>query len=91
MIYKMDSSAWSFFWVSFDDKTTFQPKINFANKLGLHELFIWAIDQDDDSLTALKAVTGKDIIASTPLSTTYAELRDHLLIWKPFRWAKKPC
>ncbi|KAJ6007241.1 hypothetical protein N7540_011217 [Penicillium herquei] len=48
-------------WVSFDDKTTFQQKIDFANANGLNGLFIWAIDMDDSSFTALKAVTGTDL------------------------------
>ncbi|CAG8910037.1 unnamed protein product [Penicillium egyptiacum] len=48
-------------WVSFDDKRTFQQKIDFANARGLNGLFIWAIDLDDDTFTALKSVTGKDL------------------------------
>ncbi|OQE13828.1 hypothetical protein PENFLA_c043G08195 [Penicillium flavigenum] len=48
-------------WVSYDDKRTFQQKIDFANSQGLNGLFIWAIDMDDISYTALKAVTGKDL------------------------------
>lgn len=68
MVYKTDSRDRSYSWVSFDDKTTFQQKIDFANERDLRGLLIWAIDQDDDSLTALKAVTGKDIASITPLS-----------------------
>ena len=37
-------------WVSYDDEETFKAKINFANKLGLGGLLIWAIDQDTDDL-----------------------------------------
>ncbi|KAB2570582.1 Killer toxin subunits alpha/beta [Lasiodiplodia theobromae] len=55
-------------WVSFDDKRSFQAKIDFANKRGLAGLFIWAIDQDDDNLDALRAVTGKDLEMSPALS-----------------------
>ncbi|KAL9030617.1 MAG: hypothetical protein Q9196_001284 [Gyalolechia fulgens] len=43
-------------WVSYDDKDTFKQKIEFANKLGLGGLLIWAIDQDTDDLQALQAV-----------------------------------
>ncbi|KAF2003755.1 glycoside hydrolase family 18 protein [Amniculicola lignicola CBS 123094] len=43
-------------WVSYDDEDTFKAKINFANKLGLGGLLIWAIDQDTDDLMALNAV-----------------------------------
>ncbi|KAK8131958.1 glycosyl hydrolases family 18 protein-like protein [Apiospora kogelbergensis] len=73
MVYKSDSRDRHYSWVSYDDKTTFQQKIDFANKRGLKGLLIWAIDQDDDSLNALKAVTGKDISARTALSKTYGE------------------
>ncbi|KAK6216415.1 hypothetical protein LQW54_003619 [Pestalotiopsis sp. IQ-011] len=61
MVYKTDSRDRSYSWVSYDDKTTFEQKIDFANKRGLRGLLIWAIDQDDDNLTGLKAVTGQDI------------------------------
>jgi chitinase len=61
MVYKTDSRDRNYSWVSYDDKTTFEQKIEFANDRGLRGLLIWAIDQDDDSLTSLNAVTGKDI------------------------------
>lgn len=70
MIYKTDSRDRSYSWISYDDKTTFQQKIDFANEQGLGGLLIWAIDQDDDSFNALEAVTGKDIASTTALSTT---------------------
>lgn len=57
-------------WVSYDDRTTFQRKIDFANNRGLRGLFIWAIDQDTDDFAALKAVTGKDIAPSIKESDT---------------------
>lgn len=57
-------------WVSYDDRTTFQQKIDFANNRGLRGLFIWAIDQDTDDFAALKAVTGKDIAPSIKESDT---------------------
>ncbi|KAH7038382.1 glycosyl hydrolases family 18-domain-containing protein [Microdochium trichocladiopsis] len=43
-------------WVSFDDKDTFKQKKELASKLGLGGYLIWAIDQDDASLSALSAV-----------------------------------
>jgi chitinase len=58
-------------WVSYDDKTTFQQKIDFANQRGLAGLLIWAVDMDDSSLTGLKSITGKDLTAlSIPQSST---------------------
>ncbi|KAJ5399170.1 hypothetical protein N7465_009659 [Penicillium sp. CMV-2018d] len=57
-------------WVSFDDKTTFQQKIEFANARGLNGLFIWAIDLDDDNFTALKSVTGTDLTPIVRESST---------------------
>ncbi|KAH7305460.1 oviduct-specific glycoprotein [Stachybotrys elegans] len=43
-------------WVSYDDKDTFKQKKDLAKELGLGGFLIWAIDQDDDQLTALQAV-----------------------------------
>ncbi|KAJ1325255.1 chitinase [Microdochium nivale] len=43
-------------WVSFDDQDTFKQKKDLASKLGLGGYLIWAVDQDDSSLTALAAV-----------------------------------
>ncbi|KAI3272712.1 CAZyme family GH18 [Penicillium roqueforti] len=57
-------------WISFDDKTTFQQKIDFANARGLNGLFIWAIDLDDDNFTALKSVTGTDLTPIVRESST---------------------
>ncbi|KAM0384982.1 hypothetical protein ACHAQC_011832 [Fusarium culmorum] len=45
-------------WISYDDPETFQAKIDYANKMGLSGLMVWAIDQDDSTLSALTAVTG---------------------------------
>jgi chitinase len=42
----------------YDDATTFKAKIDYANKMGLSGLMVWAIDQDDSDLSALTAVTG---------------------------------
>jgi chitinase len=43
-------------WVSYDDKETFQQKKDLAKEMGLGGFLIWAIDQDDDELSALAAV-----------------------------------
>ncbi|KAF6825037.1 glycosyl hydrolases family 18 protein [Colletotrichum musicola] len=43
-------------WVSFDDADTFAQKKQLAKRLGLGGYLIWAIDQDDEQLTALQAV-----------------------------------
>ncbi|RMZ82759.1 hypothetical protein DV738_g1689, partial [Chaetothyriales sp. CBS 135597] len=43
-------------WVSYDDADTFEQKKDLAKALGLGGYLIWAIDQDDESLTALQAV-----------------------------------
>ncbi|RMD40214.1 hypothetical protein DV735_g4912, partial [Chaetothyriales sp. CBS 134920] len=43
-------------WVSYDDADTFKQKKDLAKDLGLGGYLIWAIDQDDESLTALQAV-----------------------------------
>ncbi|KAL6690469.1 glycoside hydrolase family 18 protein [Trichoderma pleuroticola] len=45
-------------WVSYDDETTFQAKIDYANKLGLSGLLIWALDLDSSGLDTLRAVSG---------------------------------
>ncbi|KAF7131458.1 hypothetical protein CNMCM5793_004683 [Aspergillus hiratsukae] len=57
-------------WISFDDKTTFQQKVDFANARGLNGLFIWAVDLDDTSFTALKSVTGKDLAPTVAQNST---------------------
>ncbi|KFY45856.1 hypothetical protein V494_00722 [Pseudogymnoascus sp. VKM F-4513 (FW-928)] len=43
-------------WVSYDDADTFKQKKDLAKDLGLGGYLIWAIDQDDEHLTALQAV-----------------------------------
>ena len=45
-------------WVSYDDGDTFKMKIDFANKLGLGGLMVWAISTDDTKWTATRALTG---------------------------------
>ncbi|KAF3913832.1 Chitotriosidase-1 [Orbilia brochopaga] len=46
-------------WISYDDKATYEAKVDFGNKRGLNGMLIWAVDQDDRKWTAMKAVTGK--------------------------------
>lgn len=48
-------------WISFDDAETFKLKIDYANRLGLGGLMIWAIDQDDGDLHALRAISGSSL------------------------------
>jgi len=42
--------------VSYDDKDTFQQKIEYANSQGLGGLLIWAIDLDTPNLDAMQAL-----------------------------------
>ncbi|KAK0736846.1 glycosyl hydrolases family 18-domain-containing protein [Apiosordaria backusii] len=43
-------------WVSYDDADTFKQKKELAANLGLGGYLIWAVDQDDNQLSALQAV-----------------------------------
>jgi GH18 family chitinase len=54
-------------WISYDDKRTFQDKIDFANDRGLNGLMIWVIDLDDSKHTALSALTGTNVTVGTDL------------------------
>ncbi|ORY01574.1 hypothetical protein BCR34DRAFT_592200 [Clohesyomyces aquaticus] len=45
-------------WVSYYDPETLQKKVEYANKQGLLELFIWAIDLGDTKHSALQALLG---------------------------------
>src|SRR5436190_9347513 len=42
--------------VSYDDKDTFQQKVEYANSLGLGGLLIWAVDLDTPDLEALQGL-----------------------------------
>ncbi|KAK7419050.1 hypothetical protein QQX98_003552 [Neonectria punicea] len=44
-------------WISFDDAESFQMKIDYASKMGLHGLMIWAIDLDTPNLEALRSIS----------------------------------
>ncbi|KAK6449202.1 hypothetical protein FP744_10005452 [Trichoderma asperellum] len=45
-------------WVSFDDDITFQANIDYASKIGLSGLVVWAVDLDGSKLDALRAISG---------------------------------
>ncbi|KAL7895963.1 glycoside hydrolase family 18 protein [Trichoderma sp. TUCIM 5745] len=51
-------------WISFDDAQTIQAKIDYANRLGLSGLMIWAIDLDNGQLDALRAISDPSIIGN---------------------------
>ncbi|KAF2416681.1 hypothetical protein EJ08DRAFT_666620 [Tothia fuscella] len=61
-------------WVSYDDEETIRAKIDLGNKLGLGGLLIWAIDQDDDELTALNAVIHPKTIKATSKKSDWNDL-----------------
>ncbi|EEU38469.1 uncharacterized protein NECHADRAFT_16652, partial [Fusarium vanettenii 77-13-4] len=44
-------------WISFDDAETFQMKIDYARKMSLHGLMIWAIDLDTPNLEVPRAIS----------------------------------
>lgn len=48
-------------WVSYDDKETFKQKVDWANKVGLGGLMIWAVDLDDNEFSALTGLVGKSL------------------------------
>ncbi|KAH6710830.1 hypothetical protein BKA61DRAFT_737735 [Leptodontidium sp. MPI-SDFR-AT-0119] len=47
-------------WISYDDKTTYQANIDFANKEDLGGLMLWAIDQDNTAHDALNGISNLD-------------------------------
>lgn len=60
-------------WISYDDSTTFQQKVDFANERGLAGLMVWAVDQDDDGFNALQALTGKNVDSLVSESDTLGQ------------------
>ncbi|MCJ1456786.1 hypothetical protein MMC28_007151 [Mycoblastus sanguinarius] len=56
-------------WVSFDNKDTFQQKVDWANGVGLGGAMIWASDLDDDKYSAHTAFLGRNIISTNTLQT----------------------
>ncbi|KAG8685691.1 hypothetical protein FRC08_012968, partial [Ceratobasidium sp. 394] len=59
---------WGDQWVSYDDIDTFKQKIDYANKLGLGGMLIWAIDQDTGNYDAINALSGTTGIQNTKLA-----------------------
>ena len=49
----------------YDSPRTFKSKIEYANKLGLSGLMVWAIDMDDDNFSALHAIADGAISNTT--------------------------
>ncbi|EAU32456.1 predicted protein [Aspergillus terreus NIH2624] len=56
-------------WVSYDDKTTFKQKVDWADTIGMGGAMIWASDLDDDKYSAHAGLTGKKIISTADLQT----------------------
>ncbi|CEL61305.1 Chitotriosidase-1 OS=Homo sapiens GN=CHIT1 PE=1 SV=1 [Rhizoctonia solani AG-1 IB] len=50
-------ATWDDQWISYDDEDTFKQKIDYANKLGLGGMLIWAADQDDGDYSAMNAIS----------------------------------
>lgn len=57
-------------WVSYDDATTFEQKVKWADSIGLGGLMIWAVDLDDDKFSALSGLIGKDVGEGIDKTTT---------------------
>ncbi|KAH7303662.1 glycoside hydrolase superfamily [Stachybotrys elegans] len=55
-------------WISFDDAETLKQKVDWANNIGFSGSLIWASDLDDNSMSAHKALTGKDIKSNGALA-----------------------
>ncbi|KAE8150566.1 hypothetical protein BDV25DRAFT_172049 [Aspergillus avenaceus] len=54
-------------WISYDDKTTFKQKIDWANDIGLGGALIWASDLDDDKYSAHTGLVGRNVISTSTL------------------------
>ncbi|KAJ4386833.1 hypothetical protein N0V93_009731 [Gnomoniopsis smithogilvyi] len=61
-------------WISYDDATTFQMKIDFANSKGLSGLMVWAVDLDDASSTALHAISNSSALGAVANPFTLVDL-----------------
>ncbi|GAB1527685.1 hypothetical protein RhiTH_010873 [Rhizoctonia solani] len=59
---------WGDQWVSYDDGDTFKQKIDYANKLGLGGMLIWAIDQDTGNYDAINALGSTVGVQNTKLA-----------------------
>lgn len=63
-------------WVSYDDATTFAAKIDYAKRIGLSGLMIWAIDLDDSYLTALRSIVDPDSLNNVDGLFTLVDLEN---------------
>ncbi|KAF4336894.1 bacteriodes thetaiotaomicron symbiotic chitinase, partial [Fusarium beomiforme] len=61
-------------WISFDDTETFQMKIDYAGRMGLHGLMIWAIDLDTPNLQALRSISNGELIERTQTPFSLVDL-----------------
>ncbi|RDW83598.1 glycoside hydrolase family 18 protein [Aspergillus mulundensis] len=52
-------------WISYDDKETFEQKVEWANSVGFSGSLIWASDQDTYDFDAHKGLTGKEDLGSS--------------------------
>lgn len=48
-------------WVSYDNGTTFQQKLDWANDIGIGGSLIWASDTDDDKYSAMSGFVGEKV------------------------------
>ncbi|KAL6910196.1 glycosyl hydrolases family 18 domain-containing protein [Trichoderma evansii] len=62
-------------WISFDDNITFQAKIDYASKMGLSGLMVWAVDLDDSKLDALRAVSGSSVATGADGAFSLVDLK----------------
>ncbi|EWY82850.1 hypothetical protein FOYG_14938 [Fusarium oxysporum NRRL 32931] len=51
-------------WISYDDPITIKTKIDYANKIGISGVMIWAIDLDDSTLESLQAESDPSLLDS---------------------------
>ncbi|KAL3479632.1 hypothetical protein BJX99DRAFT_255358 [Aspergillus californicus] len=63
-------------WVSYDDATTFTAKIDYAKRMGLSGLMIWAVDLDDNYLTALRSIVDPDSLDNVDGLFTLVDLEN---------------
>ncbi|KAJ6001245.1 hypothetical protein N7522_006472 [Penicillium canescens] len=69
MVYNDDN------WISFDDEGTFKQKIEYANRMGLSGLMVWAIDLDDNYLAALRSISDAQYLNSTSSTFDLVDLK----------------
>lgn len=60
-------------WVSYDNATTFEQKVKWADSVGFGGLMIWAVDLDDEKFSALSGLIGKDVGEGLDKLTTIAD------------------